>query len=574
MAARADVIVTAGLRPELFAGRGLLTNSRALIFVAVVVLVVAGLGFRVTGLSAEGLSEDELNKLNAVADYRANGLTGANGEHPMLMKALQAASIIVAEKWNNWNGDPPSDPISDEMALRLPGAIAGALTTLLIYLIAAELFGAEVALIAAALWAFDPTAIAFNRVAKEDTFLLFFFLLANVFWLRGQRVAESTDTNPNKYYWATAACYGAMIASKYLPHLLAISICYYWMFQQIPQTRWRLGKKRMLTFFTIMGLVFLVLSPTVLLPETWRQMGLFAGGNRVSHDGYEFMNQLYTQRFSDWLRGIPVYFYLVFTAVKLPVLTVLGFIAGMPLLFRRKLGDGRYFILFWLYLWVIAFCFPGGKFTRYYTTVLPAVLITCALGIQFIGRWLANRIASLDFAAGLKHYVPASLAVLVIITSVVSSIHASPHFRLFTNSFGGGMQWAGYYFPHDEFYDASMRDVIGEIAMRARPGARVASESPSLAAYYAQRTQRPDLIGISLSDPDAIKNLTPGDFIIIARGRRYFSNDAIINTLRDHSTPIAEFHLGSVPSAKLYQLDENSIRLISGAAQPPLVSRL
>ena len=43
------------------------------------------------------LSEDELNKLNAVSEYRARGLTGANGEHPMLMKALQAASIIAAE---------------------------------------------------------------------------------------------------------------------------------------------------------------------------------------------------------------------------------------------------------------------------------------------------------------------------------------------------------------------------------------------------------------------------------------------------------------------------------------------
>ena len=573
MAARADVVVTAGLRPDLFAGRGVLSNSKALIFVAVFVLVVAGLGFRVTGLSAEGLSEDELNKLNAVADYRANGLTGANGEHPMLMKALQAASIIVAEKWNNLNGDPPSDPISDEMALRLPGAIFGALTTLLIYLIAAELFGAEVALIAAALWALDPTAIAFNRVAKEDTFLLFFFMLANVFWLRGQRVAESTNRNPDKYYWATAACYGAMVASKYLPHLLAISICYYWMFQQIPETRWRLGKIRMLKFFTIMGLVFLVLSPTVLLPETWKQMGLFAGGKRVVHDGYEFMNQLYTQRFSDWLSGIPVYFYLVLTAVKLPVLTVLGFVAGLPLLFRRKLGDGRYFILFWLYLWVIAFCFPGGKFTRYYTTVLPAVLITCALGIQFTGRWVANRIASLDFAAGLKHYVPACLAVIVIITSVVSSVRAAPHFRLFTNAFGGGMQWAGYYFPHDEFYDASMRDVIGDVAMRARPGARVASESPTLAAYYAQRAQRPDLVCISLSEPEALKQLTPGDFIIIARGRRYFSNDAIITALHSHATPIAGFYLDSTPSAKLYQLDQTSLRFLGQRIQHIYLSR-
>ena len=565
MSARAEVIVTAGLRPELFAGRGLLTNSRTLIFAAIAVLIVAGFGFRVTGLSAEGLSEDELNKLNAVAEYRTRGLTGANGEHPMLMKALQAGSLIAAEKWNSLVG--PSEQIAPETALRLPGVIAGALTALLIYLIAAELFGAEVALIAAALWAFNPMAIGFNRVAKEDTFLVFFFLLANVFWLRGQRVAESTDQNPNKYYWASAACYGAMVASKYVPHLFAISMCYYWMFQQLPETRWRLGKKRILKFFAIMFLVFLVLSPTVLLPETWKQMGLFAGGNRISHDGYEFMDRLYSQRFTDWLNGIPVYFYLVFTALKLPVLTLLGFVVGLPLLFRRKLGDGRYFILFWLYLWVVAFCFPGGKFTRYYTTVLPAVLITSALGIQFTGRWMASRIASLNLAAGLKHYVPACLAVVVIITSVVNSVYASPHFRLYTNTLGGGTAWAGYYFPHDEFYDASMRDVIADIARRAKPGARVASESPTLAAYYAERVQRPDLVCISLSDPDALKDLASGDFIIIARGRRYFSNDAIVTALNTHSTPVSSFHLNSVPSAKLYQLNEASLSLVLSAPQ-------
>jgi len=521
-------------------------------------LIVAGFGFRVIGLSSEGLSEDELNKLNAVADYRANGLTGANGEHPMLMKALQAATIIVAEKWNNSSfvAARPANRIAPETALRLPGTIFGALSTLLIFLIASELFGIEVALIASALWAFDPMAIGFNRIAKEDSFLLFFFLLANVFWLRGQRIAESTDRSPNKYYWATAASYGAMVASKYVPHLFTVSICYYWMFQNLPETRWRLGKKRLLMFFAIMGLVFLILSPTILLPETWKQMGLFAGGKRVSHDGYEFMNQLYPQRFDDWLRGIPVYFYFVFTAVKLPLLTVLGFVGGLPLLFRRKLGDGRYFILFWFLLWVVAFCFPGGKFTRYYTTVLPAVLITSAIGIQWTGRWLANRMASFD-------YVPAVLAVIVIAGSVINSVQTAPHFRLFTNSVGGGMQWAGYYFPHDEFYDASMRDVIAEIATRARPGARIASESPSLAAYYAERVQRPDLVCVSLSDPEALKQLEVGDFVIVARGRRYFSNDAIISALRDRAVPVVEVKLGAVPSAKVYQLNRSSLTILT-----------
>ena len=564
MSARAESIVTAGLRPDLFAGRGVLTNSRTLVFITLAILVLSGFGFRVAGLSAEGLSEDELNKLNAVADYRANGLTGANGEHPMLMKAFQATSIILTEKWNSVVA--PENRIAPETALRLPGAIAGALSAILIFLIAAELFGVEVALIAAALWSFDPSGIGFNRVAKEDTFLLFFFLLANVFWLRGQRVAESSDKNPNRYYWATAACYGAMVASKYVPHLLAISWCYYWMFQQLPDTRWRLGKKRLLIVFAIMGIVFLILSPTVLLPETWRQMGLFAGGKRISHDGYEFMGQLYTQRFVDWLNGIPVYFYFVFTAVKLPLLTVIGFVIGLPLLFRRKVGDGRYFLLFWFLLWVVAFCFPGGKFTRYYTTVLPAVLITCALGIQFAGRLIANRIAASGSLAALKHYVPAALAVIVITGSVISSIQAAPHFRLFTNTLGGGMQWAGYYFPHDEFYDASMRDTIAEIALRARPGARVASESPSLASYYAERAQRPDLVTISLSDPEAVNQLQPGDFIIVARGRRYFSNDALITMLRTQSTPIAELKLERAPSVKIYQLDEKSVAAYSGAS--------
>ena len=562
MSARADAIITAGLRPDLFAGRGVLSHSKTLVFIALSVLTAAGFGFRVTGLSAEGLSEDELNKLNAVADYRAHGLTGANGEHPMLMKAFQAASIILAEKWNT-SSLGAGHAVSPETALRLPGTIVGALSTLLIFLIASELFGFEVALIASALWAFDPTAIGFSRIAKEDSFLLFFFLLANVFWLRGQRVAESTDESPNKYYWATAAAYGAMVASKYVPHLFTISICYYWMFQNIPETRWRLGKKRLLVFFAIMGIVFLILSPTVLLPETWRQMGLFAGGKRISHDGYEFMNHLYPQRFDDWLHGVPVYFYFVFTAIKLPLLSVLGFLAGLPLLFRRKLGDGRYFILFWMFLWVVVFCFSGGKFTRYYTTVLPAVLITAALGIQWAGRWLADRIASLDPGATLKHYVPATLAVVVITASVINSIQAAPHFRLFTNSIGGGTAWAGYYFPHDEFYDASMRDAIVEIAKRARSGARIVSESPSLATYYAERVQRPDLVCLSLSDPEALQQVQSGDFVIIARGRRYFSNDAIVTALSNQSAPVAELKLGLVPSAKIYELDQASITILA-----------
>ncbi|HLN96996.1 MAG TPA: glycosyltransferase family 39 protein [Pyrinomonadaceae bacterium] len=575
MAASADAIITARLRPEFFAERGLVSANRTLLVAVLAVFVLVGFGFRVANLSADGLSEDELNKLQAVADYREHGLTSANGEHPLLMKALQTASLVLADKWNHisWLGNHRE--ASPEAALRLPGAVFGALTSILIYLVAAELFGAEVGLIAAALWAFDPTAIGLNRIAKEDTFLLFFFLLANVFWLRGQRVAESDPhARPEKYYWATAAIFGAMMASKYVPQLIAISFAYYWIFQQIPQTRWRLGKKRLLVCLAIMLAVFVALNPTILFPATWKQMGLFAGQKLIGHDGYEFMGKLYSHRMTDWLKGIPWYFYHVLVAVKLPVLTVVAFIVGLPLLFRRKVGDGRHFIVLWLFLWMMTFSFAGGKFTRYFTVALPAVLITAAIGLQFVASWLNQKLAPLLSAEWPKIFLHAALVILVVGGSMRAAALSSPHFRLYTNALGGGLAKAGYYFPHDEFYDGSMRDAVFEIARRARPSAQVSSESPMLAAYYAQRVGRQDLTCVLLSDPAALRQLGEGDFVIIARGRRYFSNEAIITTLEQSSTPAFRISMGNVPSASIYVLDRKSLEAVNDAARhlPPLAS--
>ncbi len=566
MAASADAIITAALRPELFAERGLVSISRTVMIAILSIMVLVGFGWRASSLSSEGLSEDELNKLQAVADYRANGLTAANGEHPFLMKALQTSSLFVAEKWNA-SSIGAARQIASETALRMPGAIFGALTIVLIYLLAAELFGAEVGLIAAALWTFDPTAIGLNRVAKEDTFLLFFFLLANVFWLRGQRVAESgSGERYEKYVWLTAVSFGAMLASKYLPQALTISFAYYWLFQRIPETRWRLGKKRMLIFFGVMGIAFLVLNPTILLPATWRQMGLFAGQKLVGHDGYEFMGKLYSHRMTDWLYGIPWYFYHLMVAVKLPVLTVIGFVIGLPLLFRRKLGDGRYFIGLWLVLWMMTFSFTGGKFMRYFTLVVPPVLITAALGVQYASCWLARLVSRLLSAQWPRVYLRAFVALLVVIGAVKASADAAPYFRLYTNEFGGGMKNAGYFFPHDEFYDGSMRDVMLEIAGRAKPGAKVASETPSVASYYAQRANRPDLVCVMLSDPNELRLLSEGDFVIDARGRRYFSNELVLGKLRQASAPALQFSKAGVPSASVYMLDQKSRSAVVDAA--------
>ena len=535
--------------------------------IALGVLITVGFGLRATGLSTEGLSEDELNKLNAVTDYRAHGLTSANGEHPLLMKAFITISVIAAEKWNATSLVAAHHElnVTVESALRLPGALFGALTAALIFLMAAELFGIEIALIAAALWTFNPLAIGFNRIAKEDTFLIFFFLLGSFFWLRAQRLAESqADRNPERYYWATAAAFGAMLASKLLPLLIAIPVAYNYAFQKIPVTRWVIGKKRFIKFFLLVGIVFVILSPTILLPGTWKAMLNFTNNKMIGHDSYEFMGLLYPHRVADWLRGEPWYFYLVLLGTKLPLLSLCAFAGGIALLFRRQTGDGRYFLLLWLALWGLAFTVSGGKFTRYLTSVLPAVMITAAIGVQFAARKFGSICARLFDNASIKVYARAALASLVIITSFWATVYAAPHYRFYVNAIGGGSARAGYYFPQDEFYDAYVRDAMTGIARQARPGAHVASELPTVAAYYAQQLNRADLLCVELSNASELERLTAGDFVIDGRGRTYFSNQAMLTRLRQAGRPEFTIAVGTIPAANVYILDQTSLTALRG----------
>lgn len=523
--------------------------------------MLAGFGLRAGKLGAESLSEDELNKLQTVAEYRAGGLSGRNGEHPFLMKGLQTASVIISEKLNDSIGK--NAPISEEAALRFPTALVGTLTILLLYLLFKEFFGAGIGLITAGLWAVDPIAVGFDRVAKEDSFLLFFFLLANLFWVRGQTVAERGCAGWIKYAWAAAIAFAAMIASKYLPHLLAVTAAYYFLFQSIPATKWRMGKMRWLAFFAIMGAAFIVFNPTILIPETWREMLKFGGEKRIGHDSCEFMGELYRNQLTMWLKGVPWTFYYVFIAVKTPLLTLIFFLVGIPLLFRRKLGDGRYFVFFWAFMWFMPFSVLGGKFTRYFTVAEPLILLSAATGFYFAGRWLSLKLFTNPRHIGSFQIV---LFAILIGSSLVNSLAVTPYFRLHTNLIGGGTAAAGFYFPHDEFYDTNTREIVAEIITKAQRGASVANEAPGLFEYYAKKAGREDLNFVSLSDKTEVEKLQSGDFIIVARGRRYFSNDLYLQHLNS-ITPVAEIKAGEIPAARIYQLDENSSAQIRALAE-------
>jgi hypothetical protein len=302
----------------------------------------------------------------------------------------------------------------------------------------------------------------------------------------------------------------------------------------------------------VMGFTFLILNPTILLPETWREMLKFSSENRIGHDSYEFWGSLYTNKMSAWLNGVPWTFYYVFMAVKtsLPILVL--FLIGLPLVVRRKLGDGRFLLFFWAFMWFLPFTFLGGKFTRYFTFVEPLMMIVAAVGFYYSVKWLTEKAFGNTQLAG---FVQALLLVGVVATQFTNSMTAAPHFRLFTNSIGGGAAAAGTYFPHDEFYDAASLEIVKTIAATARPNAMIACETPTLFAHYAAKTGRTDLSFVSLSDKTKVLALSPDDFVVLAEGRRYLSNTPYIIFLNSSSAQPVEILLSGIRAARIYKLD-------------------
>ena len=109
-----------------------------------------------------------------------------------------------------------------------------------------------------------------------------------------------------------------------------------------------------------------------------------------------------------------------------------------------------------------------------------------------------------------------------------------------------------------------MQAVMKEVATRAQSGAHVASEIPTLADYYARRAGRSDLLCVELSDPAEVSKLSPGDFVIDARGRTYFSNQAMLSHLRQTSGPAFTISVGALTAADVYILDQRSLTALRG----------
>jgi len=534
---------------ELSRRGGLLASLDWTIFSTLAICVVLGLGLRVSNLGGIGFAEDEMNKLDAVRAYQRGDIS-ANAEHPMVMKSLMFASVKAASVWRNLTGRS----VSDEFALRFPNAIVGALTVIPLFMLTAAYFDRWTGLLAAGFWAFGINAIALNRVGKEDTLLVFFMLFAFYFYVRAKQTSTHDQSTRRRNYVLSAISFGFMLASKYFPHYFGLNALFHHKFHVRKREPGEPSGKTPTIFYVLILVAFLLANPAVLLPQVWDYLNAYTGERLLVHTGYLFGDKLYKNNFSStpfW--GTPVYFYLLFMAIKIPLLVLVSFVVGFFVSLKRWRHTGHAFVIFMFLFWIVPYSLIGGKWLRYSLSLMPFVYMIAAVGlIALIGVLSKFLTASKETAA----IVSAVTVFLFILVPGWTAYAHGPHYALYTNPLAAGR--AGYYFPHDEFYDDGLREAIKFVSDSASQHSIIGHETTAVTRYYLERFSRPDLNSRVISGADFHpEQLAVPAYFIVQRGRTYFENREKIDFIRANFKKVYEVKIAGATAAEVFVNQSN-----------------
>ncbi len=462
-------------------------NWRKSVVLTLALVILGGFGLRVKGLGSIGFAEDEINKLEAVQAYD-RGDFSVNAEHPMLMKVMMDLTLRTARALNSVMGSS----FSEEAALRFPNVVFGALTAIPLFLLTAALFDRRTAIWAAALWSFGVNAITYNRIGKEDTLMVFFLLLAFYFFIRAKQVDTRQPKTVRRFLNLSAISFGLMLASKYFPHYFGLNMLYHHKTQMRERDPAEPRFKTPLFFYLLIGITFLIANPGFLLPSVWTHLNAYSAEKLVPHTGYIMGNTIFHNRMSNspfW--GLPVYFYVLFMAIKIPLAVLGAFLVGLVVSVRQRLKPGPRFVLFMFVLWIVPYSLTGAKWLRYALSLMPFVYMGAAVGAVVLTNWLRKLLGRSISAPAAQSAATALLAILLVLVPAATAYAAAPHYALYSNRLGE--RYTAYFFPHDEFYDDGVNQAIQFVCQQAPSNAVIASEVPGVVRYYTEKFGRTDL---------------------------------------------------------------------------------
>ena len=533
-------------RPTTWSGTSARTLSLSWPRANVVVLVCAtaiAATVRIGALDTYGFSADEINKVRAIELYRA-GQFRANAEHPMLMKAAMLGSVELSEAWNRIA--PADAAVSLETAVRLPNAAAGALTTAVLFGVADLLFGGPVAAAAAIIWAFDVNAIAINRIGKEDTFLVLFFLTAVYCYERAKQLGRTGRQSTQWWYTLSGAAFGLMLASKYMPHLIGV----YALFNLLTDPQPGDNKPDRLRHFGAMAAAFVFANATILLPSTWRYFVSYVAGDMLAHHGYLYAGTLYVTNVPISPLGVPATFYVRLLATKVPFVVLAALGAGAIELVRRRHERGFVFLRVLAVFVIVPYSLMAAKFLRYSLPMLATVDLIAAVGLVSGIEWLLRK----GWLSPLTRTAAAGATVAIFGTGIVLAQQtAAPYYSLFQNAIGEHVNARPTAFP-EETYDYGVREAVDSIAAVAAPSAAIVSDADTVVAHYLHERRRCDIAVESLS-AQGVDAGARDTWVIVQDEHVTFENQQLVVQLRARQAPWREVRIDGRLAAQIFHVE-------------------
>src|SRR5215470_1514470 len=396
---------------------------------AAIALLLAFLAFavRLNHVDFNSLSEDESAKWAAVQEYRHGHFVGVNSEHPMVLKVLAWGSLAAGERWNRLASLHSWRSMSPEGWLRFPNVLLGAATAAILFLLCQRMMGVAGSFAAGFFWAVSPLAVALNRLAKEETPLTFFTLLACYFYCRAQQA--DADESARRWYDLSAIGFGLAFASQYILHLLGLNALA-WLFagrMGLTRNPSRFSYRR---FFLVIFLTFILVNPVALFPSNFSAILHWLHHDGIMHSGYDFDGTLYLNFPSRLLAGVPWIFYFWLLLTKTPIPIVVAVIAGSIMLLRDRRNLASCFFLALGVLQLAGFSVSGAKWVRYSLPVLPFVFLAGGYAVQAAWDRMTEKKMSLAFVG---------LAAATLFAFPLFALHAwSPYYSFYLNSIGGG----------------------------------------------------------------------------------------------------------------------------------------
>src|SRR5215831_5860933 len=325
-------------------------------------LTVLAFAVRANHVDFNSLSEDESAKWAAVQEYRHGHFVGVNSEHPMMLKVLAWGSLAAGERWNRLatlHGWPTMSP---EGWLRFPNVLLGAATAAILFLFCRRMMGAVGSFAAGFFWAVSPLAVALNRLAKEETPLTFFTLLACYFYCRAQQA--DSDESARRWYDLSAIGFGLSFASQYILHLLGLNALAWLFAGRMGLTR-NPSRFRYKRFFLMIFLTFILVNPVVLSPSNFSAILHWLHHGGITHSGYDFDGTLYLNFPSRLLAGVPWTYYLWLLLIKTPIPILVAVIVGSIMLMRERRTLASCLFLVFGVLQLAGLSVSGAKWVRY-----------------------------------------------------------------------------------------------------------------------------------------------------------------------------------------------------------------